>query len=137
MSGIEENLNEINNNPRDSTLPPPGAAGSLENVPDNKKNEEKQGNLDGIEDLNLMKEALDEFGNTSKSCGKVLFDLSQKFNEKNNNFFEEIKKYMNDLSTKYIDMFKLNEKQSEEEKLGSLAAFKSIIGKNILLINKI
>ena len=137
MSEKEENLNEINNKPRDSTLPPPGAAGSLEDVVDNKKNEEKQGNLDEIEDLNLMKEALDEFGNTSKSCGKLLFDLSQKFIEKNNNFFEEIKKYMNNLSTKYIDMFKLNEKQSEEEKLGSLAAFKSIIGKNILLINKI
>lgn len=137
MSGKEENLNEINNKPRDSTLPPPGADGTLGYIPYNKKNEEKQGNLDEIEDLNLMKEALDEFGNTSKSCGKVLLDLSQKFNEKNNNFFKEIKKYMNDLSSKYIDMFKLNEKQSEEEKLGSLAAFKSIIGKNILLINKI
>ena len=137
MSGKEENLNVINNKPRDSTLPPPKADGTLGYLPDNKKNEEKQGNLDEIEDLNLMKEALDEFGNTSKSCGKVLLDLSQKFNEKNNNFFEEIKKYMNDLSSKYIDMFKLNEKQSEEEKLGSLAAFKSIIGKNILLINKI
>ena len=137
MSGKEENLNVINNKPRDSTLPPPKADGTLGYLPDNKKNEEKQGNLDEIEDLNLMKEALDEIGNTSKSCGKVLLDLSQKFNEKNNNFFEEIKKYMNDLSSKYIDMFKLNEKQSEEEKLGSLAAFKSIIGKNILLINKI
>ena len=137
MSEIKENLKMNNNGQRDSTLPPAGVAGALENNPDNKKNDEKLGNIDEIEDLNLMKEALDEIGNTSKNCGKVLFDLYQKFNEKNNNFVEEIKKYMNDLSSKYIIMFKLNEKQSEEEKLGSLAAFKSIIGKNIQLINKI
>ena len=59
MSGKEENLNEINNKRRDSTLPPPKADGTLGYLPDNKKNEEKQGNLDEIEDLNLMKEALE------------------------------------------------------------------------------
>lgn len=134
MSGKEENSKANNDKQRDSSLPPAGAADSMEISPKKKKIE---GPLDEIEALNFMKEALDEFGNTSKNCGKVLFELSQKFNEKNNNFFEEIKKYMNDLSSKYIYMFKLNEKQSEEDKLGSLAAFKSIIGKNIQLMNKI
>lgn len=41
MSGKEENLNEINNKPRDSTLPPPGADGTFGYIPYNKKNERK------------------------------------------------------------------------------------------------